>query len=263
MTPRLDGRVALVTGGARGMGAADARKLRAEGAAVLVTDVLDDEGRILAKELGDSTHYVHLDVTDEAQWASAVGTAVERFGALHILVNNAGIGTVGPIASMSQARYRRVIDVNQVGVFLGMRAVIPAMTEAGSGSIINISSIEGLHGSPGMVAYVASKFAVTGMTKVAALELAALNIRVNSVHPGGIRTPMLDIPELAGAELESRVAAQTPAGRIGAPEEVAELVAFLASDASSYCTGAEFVVDGGLTTAALMGVATPPRRRTA
>lgn len=251
MTGLLAGRVALVTGGARGMGAADVRKLRQEGASVLVTDVLDDEGRALSDELGDGVHYVHLDVTDEAQWADAVRTAVERFGALHILVNNAGIGALAPLATMPQADYRKVVDVNQVGVFLGMQTVIQAMIDAGGGSIINVSSVEGLHGSPGMVAYVASKFAVTGMTKVAALELGPHNIRVNSVHPGGIRTPMLDIPELAGVDLEAKIAGQTAVGRIGQSAEVAELVAFLASDASSYCTGAEFVVDGGLTTAAL------------
>lgn len=253
MTGRLSGRVAMVTGGARGMGAADVRKLSQEGAQVLVTDILDEEGHLLAKELGAAVHYAHLDVTDESQWAEVVAKAVTRFGGVHILVNNAGIGALGPLATMSQASYRQVIDINQVGVFLGMQAIIPAMTAVGGGSIINVSSVEGLYGSPGMVAYVASKFAVTGMTKVAALELGPLNIRVNSVHPGGIRTPMLDIPELSGVDLEAKIAAQTAVGRIGQPEEVADLVVFLASDASSYCTGAEFVVDGGLTTAALSG----------
>ena len=253
MTGRLTGRVAIVTGGARGMGAAHCRKLVEEGASVLVADVRDDEGDVLVKELGDAAAYAHLDVTDEGQWAEVVQMAVERFGSLHVLVNNAGIAAIEPLATMSEASYRTVIDVNQVGVFLGMKAVIPAMTDAGGGSIINVSSVEGLHGSPGMVAYVASKFAVTGMTKVAALELGARNIRVNSIHPGGIRTPMLEIPELAGVDLEARIAAQTAVGRIGRPEEVSELVVFLASEASSYCSGAEFVVDGGLTTAALRG----------
>jgi 3alpha(or 20beta)-hydroxysteroid dehydrogenase len=233
------------------MGAADVRRLHEAGARVLITDVLDEEGSLLAKELGEGALYLHLDVTDEDQWARAVEAAVAELGGLHVLVNNAGIGGIGPIATMTAARYRTVVEVNQVGVFLGMRAVIPAMTQGGGGSIINVSSVEGLHGSPGMVAYVASKFAVTGMTKVAALELGPLNIRVNSVHPGGIRTPMLDIPELAGVDLAGKVAAQTAVGRIGESDEVAEVVAFLASDASSYCTGAEFVVDGGLTTAAL------------
>ena len=242
-----------MTGAARGMGAADVRKLVEEGASVLATDVLDDEGEALAKELGEPVRYRRLDVTDEGEWNRAVEDAVKHFGTLHILVNNAGIGAVEPLATTSEARYRRVIDVNQVGVFLGMKAVVAAMSEAGGGSIINISSVEGLHGSPGMVAYVASKFAVTGMTKVAALELGALNIRVNSVHPGGVRTPMLDIPELAGVDIERAIAGRTVLGRIGLPEEVAEVVVFLASDAGSYCSGAEFVVDGGLTTAALLG----------
>ena len=235
------------------MGAADARKLVAAGAAVLVTDVLDDEGRALAANLGSAAAYTHLDVTDGAQWDEAVRAAVEAFGGLHILVNNAGIGAIGPLATLSESTYRRVIDVNQVGVFLGMRAVLPAMIAAGKGSIINVSSVEGLHGSPGMTAYVASKFAVTGMTKVAALELGPLGIRVNSLHPGGIRTPMLDIPELAGIDLEGRIASQTAVGRIGTADEVADLVVFLASEASAYCTGAEFIVDGGLTAAALTG----------
>lgn len=262
MPGQLDGRVALVTGGARGMGAADARLLRQHGASVLVTDVLDEEGRALTQELGDQALYLHLDVTDESQWAHAVQTAVAGFGGLHILVNNAGIGCIEPLTAISQATYRRVLDINQVGVYLGMQAVIPAMTAAGGGSIINISSVEGLHASPGMVAYVASKFAVTGMTKVAALELGPANIRVNSVHPGGIRTPMMGLPVLAGVDLEGAVAAQTAVGRIGLPEEVAELVLFLASDASAYCTGGEYVVDGGLITAALRGRVSPSRART-
>lgn len=245
MAGRLNGRVALVTGGARGMGAAHARKLVEEGASVVVGDVRDDEGQVLVKELGDAAHYVHLDVTDESQWAAAVRAATEKYGGLHIVVNNAGIAFIDPVATMPVARYRQVIEVNQVGPFLGLQAAIPALVAAGGGSIINISSIDGLRGNPGMVAYVSSKHAVTGMTKVAALELGGLNIRVNSIHPGGVRTPMLDIPELDGVDVDAMVGAMTAVGRIGRPEEISEMVAFLASDASSYCTGAEFIVDGG------------------
>jgi 3alpha(or 20beta)-hydroxysteroid dehydrogenase len=247
MAGRLEGKVAIVSGSARGMGAAHARKFVEEGALVVISDVLDAEGEALAKELGDSACYLHLDVTDEAQWREAVRTAVERFGGLHILVNNAGVVRFMPLAAMTLEDYRAVIDINQVGVFLGMKAVVTAMSDAGGGSIVNISSIDGLMGSPGLVAYVASKFAVRGMTKVAALELAASNIRVNSVHPGGVRTPMLEGPELAGLDVEGMIARQTPLGRIARPEEVSELILFLASDASSYCSGAEFVIDGALT----------------
>lgn len=247
MAGRLEGKVAIVSGSARGMGAAHARKFVEEGASVVLSDVLDAEGEALAKELGDSACYVHLDVTDEVQWGEAVATAVERFGGLHILVNNAGIVKMMPLAAMTLEDYRTVIDINQFGVFLGMKAAIPAMSDAGGGSIVNISSIDGIVGSPGMVAYVASKFAVRGMTKVAALELAASNIRVNSVHPGGVRTPMIEAPEFAAFDIDGMISKETPLGRIARPEEISELILFLASDASSYCSGAEFVIDGGLT----------------
>jgi 3alpha(or 20beta)-hydroxysteroid dehydrogenase len=257
MTARLAGKVALITGASRGMGAADARLFVEHGAKVTIADVLDAEGERLAEELGPAAHFVHLDVTDEDAWAACVDDTVRTFGALDILVNNAGIVSIAPIVEMTTQEYLRVVGVNQLGVFLGMRAAIPAMTKAGRASIVNISSIEGIAGSPGMVAYTASKFAVRGMTKVAAIELAPLGIRANSIHPGGVDTPLadtihpggLDAPLLAqggGAALIAMVEQYIPMRRVAAPEEIAALALFLASDESSYCTGTEFVADGGL-----------------
>ena len=246
MTGRLGDKVAIVTGGARGMGEAHARRFVKEGASVVIGDILDAEGEAVAKELGDAARYVHLDVTDEAQWKDAVSVA-QAFGTLTVLVNNAGVVGMTPLATTSLADYQRIIDVNQTGVFLGMKAVLPAMSNAGGGSIVNISSVGGTQGAPGFLAYVSSKFAVRGMTKVAALELAALNIRVNSVLPGRVATPMIQIPELADVDVEAILSQTTPLRRLGRVEEIAELVLFLVSDASSYCTGSEFVIDGGLT----------------
>lgn len=246
MGGRLQGRVALVTGAARGQGEAEARLFVREGASVVVADVLDAEGEAVAKELGTAASYVHLDVTNESDWEAAVAAAVAKFAKLDVLVNNAGIVAMAMLADTTLADYRRVIDVNQIGVFLGMRSVISAMTAAGGGSIVNISSIDGMAGMAGMTSYVASKFAVRGMTKTAALELGPRGIRVNSVHPGLIETPML---HTGAAEIDAglaQVAKRFPAGRIGTAEEVAQVSLFLASDESSYCTGTEFVVDGGL-----------------
>jgi len=235
---RLAGKVALISGGARGMGASHMRALAAEGAMVVAGDVLDDEGAALADQLGDSAHYVHLDVTDPGEWESAVGSAVERFGRLDVLVNNAGILNYGSLEDFDIAEWNRIIGINLTGVFLGMRAVIKVMAGSGGGSIINISSIDGLNGSPGAAGYVASKWGVRGLTKCAALELASRNIRVNSVHPGLIRTPMIHgFPEDVF---------NIPMGRAGDPLEVSKMVAYLASDDSGYSTGAEFVVDGGV-----------------
>jgi 3alpha(or 20beta)-hydroxysteroid dehydrogenase len=244
MTARLAGKVALITGASRGMGAADARLFVEHGAKVTIADVLDAEGERLAEELGPAAHFVHLDVTDEDAWAACVDDTVRTFGALDILVNNAGIVSIAPIVEMTTQEYLRVVGVNQLGVFLGMRAAIPAMTKAGRASIVNISSIEGIAGSPGMVAYTASKFAVRGMTKVAAIELAPLGIRANSIHPGGVDTPLLT--QGGGAELIAMVEQYIPMRRVATPEEIAALALFLASDESSYCTGTEFVADGGL-----------------
>ena len=243
----LDGKVALITGGARGQGAAEARLFADLGARVAVSDVLEEEGRVVAKELGDAGLWVPLDVTDEAAWEEGVAAVVERFGRLDVLINNAGVALFAPMVQTTLEDYRRVIDINQVGVFLGMKAAVPAMSQSGGGSIVNISSIEGLIGTPGLIAYGASKFAVRGMTKVAALELAPYGIRVNSIHPGAIETPMLEDPVLVALDGVKILLDRTAMGRIGQSEEVARMAAFLASDASSYSTGAEFVVDGGLT----------------
>jgi 3alpha(or 20beta)-hydroxysteroid dehydrogenase len=244
MTARLQGKIALISGGARGQGAAEARAFVAEGARVVIGDVLDDEGAQLAKELGDAARFVHLDVTDESSWAAAVRVAVEEFGALNVLVNNAGIMRLGPLDGQPTDEYRAVIEVNQFGCYFGMRAAIPALRAAGGGSIINTSSINGFIGLAGTTAYGASKFAVRGMTRTAALELGHHNIRVNAVCPGTIDTPMVSSPEFENVDKDAYFADQ-PVPRIGRPEEVANMMVFLASDESSFCTGAEFVVDGG------------------
>lgn len=236
---RVDGKVALITGGARGMGAADARMLVAEGAKVVIGDILDEEGEALAAELGDAARYIHLDVTQPDQWDAAVALAVGDFGLLNVLVNNAGIVALGKIGNFDMTKWQKVIDVNLTGTFLGMQASVEAMKAAGGGSIINVSSIEGMRGAVMVHPYVASKWAVRGLTKSAALELGAHNIRVNSIHPGFIRTPMTKhFPDNM---------LTIPLGRPGQSDEVASFVVFLASDDSSYATGAEFVMDGGLT----------------
>ncbi|MDT5147263.1 MAG: 3alpha(or 20beta)-hydroxysteroid dehydrogenase [Mycobacterium sp.] len=237
---RVEGKVALISGGARGMGAAHARLLVEEGAKVVIGDILDDEGKALAAEIGDAARYVHLDVTQPDQWDAAVATATGEFGKLNVLVNNAGIVALGQLRNFDLAKWQKVIDVNLTGTFLGMRVAVDPMTEAGGGSIINVSSIEGLRGAPAVHPYVASKWAVRGLAKSAALELAPLNIRVNSIHPGFIRTPMT-------AKLPEDMVT-VPLGRPGEAREVATFVVFLASDESSYSTGSEFIMDGGLVT---------------
>ncbi len=240
---RLDGKVVLITGAARGQGAAAVRACAAEGARVYAADVRDDLGEALAGELGDAVDYVHLDVTSEQDWADAVA----RIGRVDVLVNNAGVLHFGAVADTTLADYERVIRVNQIGTFLGMRAVVPGMKDAGGGSIVNVSSIEGLAAAPYLVAYAASKFAIRGMTKVAALELGGHGIRVNSVHPGMIDTDMVR-DAAGGAEVDlAPIGRKVALRRVGRPDEIAGLVVFLASDTSSYCTGAEFVADGGAT----------------
>lgn len=255
MGNRLQGKVALISGAARGMGAEEARLFASEGARVVLGDVLDGPLKQVASDLGDAAVAVHLDVTDEQEWAAAVAAAVDGFGRLDVLINNAGIlGQPMPLAMTSLADYRKVIDINQVGVFLGMKSVVGAMAQSGGGSIINISSVDGLMGQSAMIPYVSSKFAVRGMTKTAAQELGLLGIRVNSVHPGYIDTDMLSA-ENVGVDLSQILNFdKVPAGRMGRPDDVAKLVLFLASDDSAYCTGSEFVVDGGLTS----GVPVPP-----
>lgn len=242
---RLAGKVALITGAARGQGAAEARRFVAEGAKVVIADVLESEGRALAAELGEAARFQPLDVTNPEQWQAAVEVTQAQFGKLDVLVNNAAILRMAPLEHCSLEDYKRVIEVNQVGCWLGMKSVVAAMRQAGGGSIINVSSTAGMEGVAYGTAYSASKFAVRGMTKAAALELGASGIRVNSVHPGGIDTVMSRPPEMADFD-PAQVYKGLPIPRIGQPEEVANLVLFLASDESSYCTGSEFIIDGGM-----------------
>ena len=245
---RLDGKVALITGGARGMGKSHVRHFVAEGARVVFGDVLDDKGEKVAAGLDErSCRYVHHDVTSEDGWAAAVATALDAFGKLDVLVNNAGVLKFAPIADMPLADFRRILEVNAVGCWLGMKAAIEPMRAAGGGSIVNISSIEGFAGAAGLSAYSASKFAVRGMTKAAARELGQFGIRVNSVHPGGVITSMtLGQAEAAGQVDAGAFLKAMPLARFAEPAEISRLVAFLASDESSYSTASEFTADGGL-----------------
>lgn len=240
---RLAGKVAIITGAAQGMGATHARRFVAEGAKVVLTDILEDKGAALADELGENAYFIKHDVTSPEDWAAVVAKTEEKFGPVHILVNNAGISLARSILQITLEEYRRIVEINQVSVFLGMKTVIPSMQQTGGGSIVNVSSINGLVG--GSIGYTDTKFAVRGMTKAAALECTHYGIRVNSVHPGVIATPMIE-QEDSKAAIEE-FAKHIPLKRIAQPEEVTNLVLFLASDESSYTTGAEFVVDGGIT----------------
>jgi 3alpha(or 20beta)-hydroxysteroid dehydrogenase len=243
---RLEGKVALITGAARGMGESHARRFIAEGAKVVMTDRSEAQGRALAAELGERAIFLTHDVTDAAQWETVVAKAERAVGPINILVNNAGIlGPVAQTAELKEADYLQVCAVNQHSVFLGMRAVLPSMVRSGGGSIVNISSIAGMAANYGFpsLAYVASKFAVRGMTKAAAIEYGRHNIRVNSVHPGFIQTPMM---VEATNEEGGDALALIPLGRIADPDEVSQLVLFLASDESSYITGSEHLVDAGM-----------------
>jgi 3alpha(or 20beta)-hydroxysteroid dehydrogenase len=243
---RLDGKIALVTGAARGQGEAEARLFAAEGARVVLGDVLDAEGERVAGDIGSTNAlYRHHDVSDAASWRAFVDAAIARFGPPDVLINNAGILLIAPIATITVEQYRRVIDVNQIGCLLGMQAVIPSMTARGGGAIVNISSTCGLQGTAGLVAYVSSKFAIRGMTKTAALELGPLKIRVNAICPGGIDTAMGRGDDFGSVDTSSFFAGM-PIPRIGSPEEVARAALYLASDEASYCTGTELVVDGGM-----------------
>jgi 3alpha(or 20beta)-hydroxysteroid dehydrogenase len=248
-TGRAAGQVALVTGGARGIGAAVAAALVREGARVVVADVLDAEGEQTARSLGDAACYLHLDVTDPGAWAAAVGEAEARFGPVSVLVNNAGIVAFASIEASSDEVFRRVLDVDLVGTFLGMRAALPSLRRAGGGVVVNISSTAGLTGYAGIAGYVAAKWGMRGLTKAAALEFAPAGIRVCSVHPGPIRTPMTE-----GLLGEETVAGQ-PIPRFGEPDEVARMVLFVAADAT-FSTGSEFVIDGGATAGSPVTVAT-------
>lgn len=240
---RLSNKVAIITGGAQGMGAAHVKHFVNEGAKVVFTDIKEELGERLVAEFGQHVKFIPHDVTKANDWELVVAETENTFGAVHILVNNAGISMNKPLMEITEEEYRKIIDINQVSIFLGIKAVVPLMKKSGGGSIINISSINGLVG--GAVGYTDSKFAVRGITKAAALQLAPLGIRVNSVHPGIIETPM--VTEGDSIEIIKEYAKHVPIGRMAQPEEVAHLVVFLASDESSYSTGSEFVVDGGLT----------------
>jgi 3alpha(or 20beta)-hydroxysteroid dehydrogenase len=245
---RLDGKVALITGAARGQGAEEARLFAAEGARVMLGDVLDDDGELVAKELGEHAAYRRHDVTSESDWEAIVAATRAEFGRLDVLVNNAGVFRIIGMTATTLDEYMRIVAINQVGTFLGMKAVSETMIAQGSGSIVNISSVAGLSGSAGTMAYTATKFAVRGMTKVAALELAPFGVRVNSVHPGLIDTPMLrDAFALESEENRAAARASVPIGRLATAVDVARMVLYLASDDSAYSTGSEFVVDGGMT----------------
>ena len=245
MSGRLEGKVALITGSARGQGEAEARRFVAEGAKVAITDLRDVLGEQLAAELGPNTFYQQLDVTREDDWDAAVAATVERFGKLDILVNNAGIGAFGTLEGLDLKTHHEMIDINLHGVYLGMRAAKAALVATGNGAIVNISSIDGIVGVLGMTSYSGSKFAVTGMTRSAAIELGPLGVRVNSIHPGVINSPMVqEAPPETRARLD-RLMDMQPIKRMGEPEEIASLALFLASDEASYITGAQFVIDGG------------------
>ena len=239
---RFQDKVILISGGARGQGAAEARLLVAEGAKVVIGDVLDAEGRRLADELGSAAVFLHQDVTEAADWNKAVDAA-QAFGGLHGMVNNAGIYIPRTLMETDAALFERHMRINQLGSFLGMQAVVETMERSGGGSIVNISSVAGLRGSPGAIAYSATKWALRGMTKAAAIDLAPRGIRVNSVHPGPIDTEMLNVRT---PEQTQRRVQQVPMKRMGTAEEVAKLVLFLLSEDSSYITGAEVSIDGGV-----------------
>ena len=239
---RLADKVAIITGGAAGMGEAHVRRFIDEGAKVVLTDVNVEKGQALAEKLGDNALFIEHDVTDEAGWEKVVATAEETFGPVNILVNNAGISPVLSVEHSSIDEYMNVVNINQVSVFLGMKYVVPSMKKADTGSIVNVSSINGMNG--GVVGYTDTKFAVRGMTKAAAKELAQYDIRVNSVHPGIINTPMVQESE-AFEQIQAMVG-MIPLQRMAEPQEISQLVLFLASDDSSYSTGSECIADGGI-----------------
>jgi 3alpha(or 20beta)-hydroxysteroid dehydrogenase len=247
---RLEGKVALISGGARGMGAVEAELFVSEGAKVMITDVREEEGQETARRIsadGSQCLFMRHDVTNELDWDIVVSQTVQTFGRLDILINNAGIFEAGTTIDTKLDDFKRTTEINQYGVFLGMKSVADVMMKQKSGSIINLSSIAGLQGAPGFIAYAASKWAVRGMTKSAARELAPFGIRVNSIHPGLIDTLMLKTIDDLGEGIRAQVEASIPWGREGEAIEIARMALFLASDESSYATGAEFVVDGGRT----------------
>ncbi|WP_054958490.1 glucose 1-dehydrogenase [Paenibacillus dakarensis] len=242
---RLNGKVAIITGGSRGMGASHVRRFVSEGAKVVFTDILVDEGQALAAELGENVIFVQQNVASAFDWEKVVAEAEAAFGPVNVLVNNAGIGAPNKrLEETTIEEYQRVIDVNQLSVFLGMKAVLPSMRKTTNGSIVNVSSLAGMVAFMNQSSYVASKFAVRGLTKAAALEFSQYGIRVNSVHPGSVITPLTtnDLTKEMAAEVNKAI----PLGRAAQPEELTNLVLYLASDESSYSTGSEFIADGGL-----------------
>ncbi|MER7818730.1 glucose 1-dehydrogenase [Streptomyces sp. NPDC096153] len=240
---KLDGRVLIVTGAARGQGEQEARLFSAEGARVVLADVLDDRGEAVAKELGGL--YVHLDVGDEAGWATAVTAAKDAFGRIDGLVNNAGILRFNELVSTPLEEFQQIVRVNQVGAFLGIKTVAPEIEAAGGGTIVNTASCTALTGMSYVGAYAATKHAILGLTRVAAIELAAKRIRVNAVCPGAVDTPMSNPDGADPDALDGLYRQLVPLGRVGQPEEVARLALFLSCDDSSYITGQPFVIDGG------------------
>jgi len=247
---RLANKVALITGGARGQGAVEAKLFATEGAYVVICDILDEEGKRIETEInntGGSSLFAHLDVTDESEWQNVIATTLNSFGKLDILVNNAGIYKWAQVEETTSELWDQTMDINAKGVFLGTKHAIPAMRNSGGGSIVNISSVAGLIGSANAAAYGASKGAVRLLTKSTAIQYAKDGIRANSVHPGIIDTPMTTPNLLATQEARDRSASRHPLGRVGTSEDVAYGVLFLASDESSFMTGSELVIDGGLT----------------
>ncbi|MDG4861608.1 glucose 1-dehydrogenase [Streptomyces sp. T-3] len=251
---KLDDRVIIITGAARGQGEQEARLFAAEGAKVVLADVLDEQGEAVAKEIGeDRARYVHLDVSQEDQWTAVVAAAKEAFGKVDGLVNNAGILRFNALLDTPLDEFMQVVQVNQVGCFLGIRAVAPAIGEAGGGTIVNTASYTAMTGMAGVGTYAATKHAILGLTRVAAMELAANKIRVNAVCPGAIDTPMSNPSQLdpdadpaeMSAALDELYRKLVPLGRVGKPKEVADLALFLSSEDSAYITGQPFVIDGG------------------
>lgn len=244
MTGKLDGRVAIVTGGARGQGEAEARLFAQHGAKVVIADVLDEAGADTAASIGDSARFEHLDVTDEANWNSVVASTEDAFGPVSILVNNAGILAFNPVQHTPAEEFRKVLDINLTGAFLGTKSVVASMRKAGRGAIVNISSNGGMEGLPMLSAYSASKWGLRGLTRSTAIELGTYGIRVNSVHPGGIDTPMTRFEGRDGGAMSSFYQ-RLPIKRQGTVDDVAPVVLFLVSDDAGYVTGSEYVVDGG------------------
>ncbi len=245
---RLEGKVALITGGARGQGAAEVRLFAQEGAKVVIGDILDDEGGRLAAEIGEAggdALFVHLDVTSEDQWRDAVAAAISSYGKLDVLVNNAAVWRRGLVEETTGEHWDSIMEVNAKGVFLGTKLAIPEMRKAGGGSIINISSVAGLQGSLTSTAYGAAKGAVRLLTKSTAIQYAGEGIRANSIHPGAIDTAMGE-QVWPNAETREEVIARTPVGRMGVPQDIAFGALYLASDESSFVTGSELVIDGGM-----------------